>query len=113
MDDVRENLQCDVQKWQHFLNRINHAKSVLAIHTGWARLLHDITFVVTSILTFGLVNVVSKVTTGQYRFFQMPKPPILTLLEKIEETVTKPLTPKRQSSLTLSKFKTCQACPYL
>ncbi len=67
-------------------------------HCGWSEILYNLAFLLTSILTLGIANMISQGLTGSYRFFTTAKtPPIATLAglqSEIEEClVDKELKP--------------------
>lgn len=55
------------------IDAIKPAREELANHRGWSEFLLNLTHVVLSIATFGLVNVASVLATGRYRFIPTVK----------------------------------------
>ncbi len=66
------------------------ARPTLIGHTGWPTLLDKILFIVLSIATLGIANVVSKATTGSFCFFTGNTVPIEQKLDEISDLSNNP-----------------------
>lgn len=63
-----------IEKFKDGCNKaIEAARPVLKNHRGWAEVFTDISFVIVSIVSCGIANIVSKMVNNSFRFFDIPK----------------------------------------